>query len=279
MTDTDTLATLLILTSALLHASWNAATKRTENKLGTIAFMSIFGSLLYIPFVPFFPLPHGVMWAFIFASVTAHIVYQLALARALELGDLTFIYPIARGLGPLLVGIFSLLFLSGTLSLPEFLAILTLVGGIFLTISARAGSAKAFIAAVISGVMIATYTLVDGFAVKSVDEPMIFIIWGALTFSPIFAAYLTLIHGRSFLKDSLSTWRISLPIALLAQSGYALALYALSLGDIGEIAALRETSIVFATLIGALWLKEDIPDKKMIAVLLIAIGAISLKLV
>jgi len=279
MTDTDALATLLILASALLHASWNAATKRAENKLATIAFMSIFGSLLYIPLVPFFPLPTGMMWAFILASVITHIVYQLALARALEFGDLTFVYPIARGLGPLLVGIFSLVFLSGALNLPEFLAVLVLVSGIFLTIGARAGNRKAFMAAVICGLMIASYTLVDGFAVKSVDEPMIFIIWGALTFSPIFATFLTLTHGRGFLLDSLRTWRVSLPIALVAQSGYALALYALSLGDIGEIAALRETSIVFATLIGVLWLKEKISTQKLVAVLLIAVGAISLKLV
>ncbi|WP_262689594.1 DMT family transporter [Kordiimonas aestuarii] len=276
--DPNTLATLLILTSAALHASWNAVVKRQPNKLSIMVFISVYGGLLYIPFAPFFPLPEPWMWGYIAASVAVHLCYQLALTHALEVGELTFVYPIARGLGPLLVALFSLLFLEGSLAPLEFAGVLILVCGIFLTVSGRMDSRKGLSAALITGCMIATYTLIDGFAVKRVENPVTFIIWGALSFAPVFATYIGIVQGPAFLINSLRVWKQGLPAAVAAQGGYAIALTALSLGSIGEVAALRETSIIFATLIGALWLKEKVHHRQIVAVLLIALGAVSLKL-
>ncbi|WP_417450694.1 EamA family transporter [Kordiimonas sp.] len=276
--DPNTLATILILTSAALHASWNAAVKRSDNKLAIMVFISVFGGLLFIPFAPLVPLPDAELWFFIAASVVIHLIYQLALAHALEIGELTFIYPIARGLGPLLVAIFSVIFLTGDLSTVEFICILVLVFGIFMTMSGRTRDNKGLGAALLTGSMIATYTLVDGFAVKYADNPFTYIIWGAIAFVPVFFIYIYVMQGRAFLITSLRTWRYGIPASVFALGGYGLALYALSLGTIGEVAALRETSIIFATLIGVFWLKEKVRHRQILAVALIAFGAVCLKI-
>ncbi len=275
----NTLATVLILISAAVHASWNAMVKRAEDKLAIMLFISGFGGLLFIPFVPFVPLPDLTMWGFIAASICIHIVYQLALTRALDVGELTFVYPVARGLGPLLVALFSLVFLSGDLTAGEFVAVLVLVTGIFATMGGRLTNRKGLAPALLTGFMIATYTLVDGFAVKTAANPFTYIVWAALAYAPVFFLYIGLTRGPAFILKAARTWKHGLPAAVMSQGGYGLALLALSLGTIGEVAALRETSILFATLIGTVWLKENVTPRKILAVSLIALGAIGLKLI
>ena len=275
----STLATVLILTSAALHAVWNAMVKRSPDKMATMVFISGWGGLLYLPLIPLAPLPDAGMMVFIAASAAVHLVYQLSLTRALDVGELTFVYPIARGLGPLLVAIFSLFFLPDDFEPLEFAAVLVLVSGIFLTTRNKSGNRAGFGAALLTGSMIASYTLIDGTAVKAAETPLTYVIWSGIAFAPILMTYTSLRHGPRYLWQCLGAWRHGLPASLMANSGYAIALYALSLGTIGEIAALRETSILFATLIGTLWLKEKITSQKLIAVGLIALGAIGLKLI
>lgn len=275
----STLATVLILTSAALHAVWNAMVKRSPDKMATMVFISGWGGLLYLPLIPLAPLPDASMMAFIAASTAIHLVYQLSLTRALDVGELTFVYPIARGLGPLLVAVFSLFFLPGDFEPLEFVAVLVLVSGIFLTTRNKTGNRAGLGAAILTGCMIASYTLIDGTAVKAAENPLTYVIWSGIAFAPILMTYTSLRHGRRYLWQCLGAWRHGLPASLMANTGYAIALYALSLGTIGDIAALRETSILFATLIGALWLKEKVTSLKVLAVSLIALGAVGLKLI
>jgi drug/metabolite transporter (DMT)-like permease len=279
MFEPTTLATLLILASAAIHAVWNAMVKRAPDKMAIMVFISGWGSLLFLPLIPFAPLPDGRLVAYIAVSVCIHLIYQLSLTRALTIGELTFVYPVARGMGPLLVALFSLVFMAGDLLPIEFGAVLILVSGIFLTIGHKAGNRAGLAPALLTGTMIAAYTLVDGFAVKGTADPLTFVIWSAIGFGPVIMTYTALRHGRAFLIGSLATWPRGLPASVLSQGGYGLALYAYSLGSIGEVAALRETSIVFASLIGAFWLKEQMSRRKIFAIVLIAVGAVALKLV
>ena len=242
-----------------------------------MVFISVFGGLLFIPLIPLAPLPDARTWGFIAASVCIHLVYQLSLSRALEIGELTFVYPIARGLGPFFVAIFSLIFLTGDLKATEFLAVMVLVTGILVTMRTK-GHPEGLAPALLTGSMIATYTLIDGFGIKQAADPLTYIIWCGITFAPVFFIYVRITRGTTFLIKSVRTWRHGLPAAVFAQGGYSLALYALSLGTIGEIAALRETSIIFATLIGTFWLKEKLRARQLFAIALIATGAVSLKL-
>jgi len=278
----DTLATLLILSSAMLHAVWNAAVKHSQDKFATIVFVTTYGSFLYIPFTAFVPFPGPVMWGWIAASAVCHLLYQLSLAAALERGALTFAYPVARGTGPMLVVLFATIFLGDTLPATKLAAIAVLLLGIFLTagLNVQKGgvSSNAFSFAVLTGGMIASYTIVDGLAVRSAENPLTFIIWAGVAGAPMIFIIGLKQRGWGLLSASLRVWRQGVVASIPAHGGYALALIAYRLGNLGEIAALRETSIVFASIIGFMWLKEPFTKNKLLSVLLIAAGALALKI-
>ncbi|TNE66008.1 MAG: hypothetical protein EP335_04460 [Alphaproteobacteria bacterium] len=284
MTGGDTLATILILTSAFLHALWNAGVKSAPDKFAAMVFISGWGGFLFLPFVPLAPMPEPDLWLWIVGSLAIHLCYQQLLAKALEAGDLTVSYPIARGMGPMLVAIVSYFFLAGEISTGGLFGVAVLVGGIFTTAGASrrqstdpAQFRKSLVYALGAGCMIASYTLVDGLAVRRTADPLTYVLWSGIAFMPVLMGYAAWRRGPDFLMQSLAWWRRGLPLSILAQVGYGFALYAYSLGSLGEIAALRECSIIFASLIGFLWLKESFSLRKGVAVLMIAIGAILLK--
>jgi len=278
----ENLATLLILISACMHALWNAAVRRSADRFATVVFVTSFGGLLYIPFIGFAPLPTADLWPWIAASAISHLLYQLGLARMMDKGALTLVYPVARGTGPMLVAFFAFFFMTEGISLPQLAAIMVLVSGIFLTARPDPASAvnqtPAILAALTTGFTIACYTIIDGLAVRKAEEALTFVLWSGIVAAPaIFLVGLKL-RGTAMLTASIKVWRQGLPASFMAHGGYALALFAFSLGGLGEIAALRETSIVFATLLGVFWLKESIGPRRIAAILLIAIAALALKL-
>ena len=280
----NTLATILILISACMHAVWNAILKRTDDKFAAMMCLSGFGGILYLPFLWLAPFPPADLWPWLAASFAIHFVYQLALTKALEMGALTFIYPIARGLGPTLVALFSYFFLAGEMSLAEVAAVLILAVGIFLSTStkgATGGTARenGILFALLTGAMIAAYTVIDGLAVRRAPTELTYILWSGIGFSPIFISYGLYRRGTKIFRDAVAVWRPGMLAALIAHSGYGIALYAYSIGSLGEVAAIRETSILFALAIGVFWLKETVSRRRLLAVPLIAAGAIMLKLI
>ncbi len=279
----DSLATSLILISAVMHALWNAAVRRSSDRFATVVFVTSYGGLLYVPFLGLAPLPSPALWPWIAASATCHLAYQLCLARMMDKGALTLVYPIARGTGRLIVAIAAFFFLNEGMTIWQLGAIFILVLGIFLT--ARPGhkqneeTGPAVLAALATGITIAGYTLIDGLAVKRADEALTFILWSGIAAAPMLFLVGLKQRGPEMLLSSLKVWRQGIPAAFVAHGGYALALYAFRLGQLGEIAALRETSIVFATIIGILWLKERPGVRSVAAVGVIALAALGLKLI
>jgi len=280
--DSENLATLLILVSACMHALWNAAVRRSPDRFATVVFVTSFGGLLNVPFVGLAPLPTAELWPWIAASAISHLLYQLALARMMDKGALTLVYPIARGTGPMLVALFAFFFMADGVSTSQLVAIMVLVAGIFLTARSEPRSTTnqtpAILAALTTGLTIASYTIIDGLAVRKAEEALTFVLWSGITAAP--AVFLVGLkqRGTSMLAASLKVWRQGLPASFMAHGGYGLALFAFSFGGLGEIAALRETSIVFATLLGVLWLKESIGPRRIAAIALIAVAALILKL-
>lgn len=278
----DTLATLLILTSAMMHALWNAAVKKSADRFATVVFVTSFGALLYIPFIGLAPLPSAALWPWIAASAAAHLLYQLCLARMMDKGALTLVYPIARGTGPMLVALFAFFLLEDDIGLLQLAAILALVTGIFLTArddpEQSTGQSAAATAALMTGVTISAYTIIDGLGVRRSEEALTYIIWSGIAGGPLIFLVGLRQRGLKLVTSSLKVWRQGLPASFMAHGGYAIALYAFSIGSLGEIAALRETSIVFATAIGVFWLKEKTGPKRIAAIGLIALAAITLKL-
>lgn len=279
----ESLATTLILTSAVMHAVWNAAVRRSPDRFATVVFVTSFGGLLYLPFIGFAPLPSPELWPWIGASAVSHLCYQLCLARMMDKGALTLVYPIARGTGPLIVALFAFFFMADGLRPAQLAAIMVLVSGIFLTArpdpSNTTDQRPAIFAALATGITIASYTIIDGIAVRQADEALTFVLWSGITAAPMVFIVGLKQRGTKMLTSSLKVWRQGLPASFMAHGGYALALFAFSLGELGEIAALRETSIVFATLIGTLWLKEKTGPRRIAAIGLIALSALTLKMV
>jgi drug/metabolite transporter (DMT)-like permease len=264
-----------------MHAVWNAAVKRSPDRFATVVFVTSFGGLLYIPFIPFAPLPSPDLWPWIAASAITHLFYQLCLARMMDKGALTLVYPIARGTGPMIVALFAFMFLQDDLSAAQLAAIAVLVMGIFLTARPDASNTKdnrpAIFAALATGTTIASYTIIDGLAVRKAGEALTFVIWSGMAAAPLVFLVGLKQRGTRMLASSLMVWRQGLPASFMAHGGYALALFAFSIGGLGEIAALRETSIVFATIIGTFWLKEQTGPRRIAAIGLIALSALTLK--
>ncbi|UTW58214.1 EamA family transporter [Kordiimonas sp. SCSIO 12603] len=276
----DHFSTILILISALFHAGWSAAVKSTSDKFSITFMMCAGGGILCLPLTFFVPFPTSELWFWLIISLILHGGYQAVLLKTLEAGDLTHVYPIARGTGPLFVAFISFFLLAEKLTLPEYLAIAIIVGGIFLTGSFRftPETRKATILALFTGIFIAGYSVIDAIGVKTANNPFSFIIWSNVIFAPVFIAAGLKSRGIRIFQDTLANWHIGVPVMIIAYTGYALALLAYRHGSIAEVAALRETSIIFATLIGLIILKESFSKRRTLAAIIIAFGAIILKI-
>lgn len=281
MTDTAA-ATLLILASAVLHAVWNAVLKSGGDRTAMIGILNLAGAAFALPLLAIVPMPTGQDWWWISVSVAIHMVYQLSLARMMTTADYSLVYPLSRGLGPLVVLIVSLGFLGESLGPLEVLAVVLLVCGAVL--AGLAGTDRIKLPPVAAlfwagsvGLLIGFYTLVDGSAVKRMS-PLTFILWSNILIMPPMITFLFKTNGHAFAGRLKANWARGAIMTIIAYSGYTMALFAFRYGGLAEIAALRETSIFFAALIGLFWLREKLTGLRLAGISLIAVGAISLKL-
>ena len=273
-------ATLLVLVSAVLHAVWNAALKNQTDKMAVTAVMHFSSAVLILPAVAFIPLPSPQMAGLILLSIIAHSLYQQTLIKALTAGDLSVVYPIARGTGPLIVGLLAYFILAETLAPQDMLAVLIIVTGIMWTAitSIRRGAATHGTSwALVTGGLIASYTIIDAAGVRMAETGFVFIIWSHIAFGPFYLLSCFKIRGKALAPALLKAWKPGILLGILSYGGYAMALFAFRIGHIAEISALRETSILFATLLGIFWLREGFSKTKLVAACLIALGAILLK--
>lgn len=275
------LATALILGSAFLHACWNAVLKSGTDRAALIGILNIAAAVLSAPLLLLVPLPDASDWVWIGVSVLVHLAYQLSLAKMMGSADYSLVYPLSRGLGPLVVTIIALVMLGEELSFLDVLSILILISGAVLAGFAGVGKlhappASALLWAGLVGLLIGIYTAIDGSAVKRMS-PLTFILWSNILIMPPMMAFLYRLHGRVFSQRLASHWKRGLVMTVVAYTGYTMALFAFRYGGLAEIAALRETSILFAAFIGALWLKERLTLVRLLGITLIATGAILLK--
>lgn len=279
----DLLATILVLTSATLHATWSAIIKQADDKLAVSMVMSVAGAAVSLPFTAMVPLPDAHIGGLLAASTLVHMLYQRTLVWTLGRGDLTLVYPIARGSGPLFVTLFSLAALGASIGVQDLSAIAIIVCGILWTGLGQHRNPVAALAtpgvgpALLCGMLIATYTIIDGHGVRITAHPFTYILWMNVVFGPAFLlAGLAERRGR-LLADMKACWRMGFLVMVIAYTGYALALLAFRHGGLAEVTALRETSIIFAACIGWIWLKEPFSRTKAVAVTMVAAGAVLLK--
>jgi drug/metabolite transporter (DMT)-like permease len=271
-----------VLFAALMHASWNALVKsRGEIFLATVLVISG-GGLLGAIALPFLATPAAASWPYIAASSLVHLVYYALLVETYRAGDISHAYPLLRGSPPLLVALASSPLAGERLVGTQWLAVLLICGGILaMSASARAsgaGARRTTACALVTAAVIACYTLIDGAGVRRSGAPAAFTIWIFLLSGAGLLGWAMAKHARAlagFARANL----LLLPFGGAATLGsYAIALWAMTLAPVAAIAALRETSILFATAIAGLVLRERISPARMSAVALVACGAVAMRL-
>ena len=275
-------AAALVLVAALLHASWNALVKAGDDRLVVLAMANGVGVLISLLTAPFVPLPLAASWPFLVASVALHTGYYFFLIRAYRVGDLSHVYPLARGLSPMLVALLAAVF-ANEVPPPWGMAgvVLACAGIVSLAFDSGPpwrGDRRPLAYAVGTAVFIAAYTLADGMGVRRAGHALSYIVWLMIIDGiPIvcFTAYLR----RYQLAASLGgNWRAGCTSGVLQFGAYALVIWAMSLGAMASVSALRETSVIFAAFIGAFVLKERVGALRIAAAILVALGIVLMRI-
>jgi phosphonate utilization associated putative membrane protein len=280
---------LAVLCGAMLHASWNALIKSGNDKALDTALVHCLGAVIALPFALWVGPPPANAWPFIAASLLIHIGYYIALVGAYQHGELGLTYPIMRGFAPMLVAIASGVFIGEAPTPVAWLGIAGITVGVALVGLAHPGEAlhhrKALMFAFSNAAIIALYTVVDGRGVRAsvVDD------FGALRYvMTLFVldgiAYPTLVwlrrsadSRREIVRYARQRW----PVAALGGSAsigsYAIALWAMTRAPVASVAALRETSVLFAALLGTLLLKERFGLQRAVGTGVIVAGVMALR--
>ena len=248
----------LVLLAAALHAIWNAVIKGTGDKTIAIGLVALGHMVLGLIGAAILPLPDIKVIPFIIASTLIHWGYYYGLTTAYKFGDLSLIYPIARGISPIIVTVFAFFWINERLSWGEMGGVLLISSGIlFLGLRSLSNekSIPALVFALTTGVLIAAYSVTDGFGVRLTENPLSYIVW--LFIAEGFIVFYIFVRFKvRLLKSSFSEIMLGFFAGVISTVAYGLALYAKSLAPLGIVTALRETSVIIATLIGVLWFKE-----------------------
>ncbi len=272
---------LVIIVAAFLHAIWNAMVKYEKDKclaVGAIVLGHVPASIVIIFLTPF---PSVESIPYIIISAILHIGYEWNLLSAYRFGDFTKVYPIARGTGPTLVTIISLIFLGVVLSNFETLGILIICLGIFVLAFQDIDvlkNRKAVLYAFLTGFFIMSYSVIDGYGARASFSPLSYIGWSFILNAAIFPILLIYKNkARTILKIAKEGKKIFFIGGTISYMVYAIVVWSFTQAPIPLVVALRETSIIFALLIGFFVLKEKFTLLKTAAVLTIFFGVVLLK--
>lgn len=274
--------TLLVLFAALMHASWNAIVKASSAKLLDTVSITLGAGLIGLATLPLFPHPERAAWWFLFWSVVLHFLYFMALVGAYRWGDLSLAYPLMRGLAPLIVAVVGVFALDERLTLAMSAGVFLISAGILVPAWRRPAGAppvsrKGTLIALANAVVIASYTLVDGAGTRLSGNPISYCQWlFFLNAFPILAVALT-VHGHAVWRHSMQRWKPGLVGAVFTVGAYGIVLWAMTQAPVAAIAALRETSVVFAAVIGTTLFKEQLGRLRVGGAVLVAMGIVALR--
>lgn len=271
---------LAVLLGALLHACWNALVKSSTDKTLDTALIHVLCSFYALPICLYLGLPDPQVWPYIAASLVVHVAYYFALAGAYRHGDLGLAYPLMRGTAPVLVALSSFLVLGEALTPLAWLGVLCVSCGLLLIGSGGAMLAqkKAMVFALCNAVLIAIYTVVDAKGARLSGHVLQY---AALLFAldgwPF--AILVLWQRKGAVMPYVRVrWRVAAGGAAASLASYSIALWAMTVAPVALIAALRETSVLFAAILGAWLLKEPWTRPRVLGTVSIVLGVMALRL-
>ncbi len=264
---------ILILVSALCHAVWSAIIKSSKNPLSLMGITSVLEVTIFLPLTFTVPFPTVEVWYFLIATVIIHVFYRLNVIYSYRYGDLSYIYPISRGSSCLFVAIISILFLSSDISVAGFVGILIVCIGLFLISYSKnlSFNFRGFALAISTAILITAYTLVDGVGVRLSENGFSYIYW-LFTLNGIPLLIIGLISKDGLRKRETYTFRSGIAAGVFATSSYAIVVWSMQFIEIAYVSSIREISIVFAAIIGMLFLFEKNAKSRIIPSILIVSG-------
>jgi drug/metabolite transporter (DMT)-like permease len=269
--------TLAVLAAAVTHATWNAIAHGIRDQTLAFALIGVGGTVVSIPLIIIAAMPRSASWPYLLASVAIHVFYNLLLMQCYRLGEFSQVYPLARGVSPLVVTILAAVFVHEHLALLQIVGVTVVSAGLaFLVFGGRRPGRGAFLAAVGTGLTIAAYTTVDGVGVRLSHSPVGYIGWLMVLESlcvPLFA----LVRRREvLLKQPPRILLSGLAAGALSVLAYGLVLWAQTRGALAPIAALRETSVIFGAIIGTVIFREPFGRNRIAATVLVVAGIVLL---
>jgi drug/metabolite transporter (DMT)-like permease len=271
---------LAVLGAALLHAGWNALVKIGLDRFSSILLLGIVQGGIALLLLPWFGLPPAPAWPWVIGSAALHSGYKLFLIRAYEHGDLSQVYPLARGTAPMIVAIAGALFLGETPTPLRIAAILAIAGGIMLM--AGGGAARlsriALLYALGTAAFTAAYTMADGVGARIAGAASAFTLAMFVLDGAIMLAFGLATRGGGAIAALLPAWRSGIAAGAMSLGSYWIAIWAFTLAPLAMVAALRETSVLFAMLIAFSLMREPIPPRRWAAAGLILMGIVLMRL-
>jgi drug/metabolite transporter (DMT)-like permease len=278
----STFILIAVLCGAVFHACWNAIIKAQDDHSLAALVVAVFAGLYGIPLMLALPAPPPAAWPYVVASSLIHVGYFVLVGFAYRSADLGVAYPLTRGSAPLLTALIAFLFLSEALAWNGWLAIFILATGI-VTLSAealiRGGlTGRAAMAVATNVCVIVTYTLVDGLGARVTGSGFVYGAWLLAGSGLCVLAFALAMRRQAFFREAKKIWLPGLIAGSLVLPSYGIALWAMTQAPIGLIAVLRETSVLFAAIIGARFFGEPFGPRRWIALALIVGGIILLRL-
>ncbi|SPF78731.1 hypothetical protein ALP8811_02662 [Aliiroseovarius pelagivivens] len=265
---------LIILSAALLHATWNTIVKTAGDRTSTLGLVALGHVIPGLVMVTVLPFPSVESWPYLIASTVIHFGYFYMLGQAYKHGDLSVVYPIARGIVPALVSLWAMLFVGEILPAQAWYGIALIAVAIQISSWAAlrhgVGRAALFFA-LGTGFCISGYSLVDGVGVRLSGDTLSYWAWHSVLHIFI-VGFIALRRGNAIRALPRRTWMIGILGGIVSMTAYGLVLYAKNFAPLGAVSALRETSVIFAALIGFVFLGEGNWRRRLLAAVLMAGG-------
>jgi drug/metabolite transporter (DMT)-like permease len=266
-----------VLLAAVAHAVWNALLKSVDDRLLMMTAIRSVGLVYGLTMMWFVELPHGITWLWLVSAVAAHLVYFVLLIESYRLGDMSVVYPIARGSAPLLLALAAFVSIGETLSLGQVAAIALTSLGLFVLVFGRGSRRVAILAALATSVSIALYSLIGGIGVRAAGDVLSFQVWLELLLGLSVLSYLPIARDRAqiahFVRRRAAT---GLAAGLISMAGFLAFLWAARYLPLAPVAALRETSLIFGAVIGTVAFREPFGRRRVAAATLVASGVVAL---
>ena len=278
----DNTVFVLVLSSSVLHAAWNSMASKYKNKNVSIAAI-VYGHVpACIVAVIILPMPSVESYPYIILSALIHQGYQNFLLTAYQTGKFTTVYPVARGFGPLVATVISIIFLGVYLKIFTLLSILLISAGvIFIGLFSRSvlKNYKILYTSLTTGVFIGIYSVIDGYGARLSMSAISYMSWVFIFSAVFFPIVLKFRKQKNILRKTLTEGKFIFWVGgFFSYIAYVITVWAFTKAPIPMVSALRESSIIFAIFIGYFYLKEKISLYKIISILLIFAGVLGLKL-